>query len=127
MLAKTAAQKPKILYDGCPIALNSNVKYLGLWIDENLNFDIYLKFLERKIAYAVGILNKLKCYFPKKLLLQLYHAIIYPHFNKNLSSFPYGVLPTNLISIKFQLSKTKLLGSLPRQNGIPGRTFHIPT
>ena len=63
---KIATQKPKILYDGRPLALNSNVKHLGLWIDENLNFDIYLKFVERKIAYAVGILNKLKCYFPKK-------------------------------------------------------------
>ena len=27
--AKTATQKPKILYDGRPIALNSNAKYLG--------------------------------------------------------------------------------------------------
>ena len=46
---------------------------------ENLIFDIYLKSIERKIVYAVGILNKLKCYFPNKILLQLYHALIYPH------------------------------------------------
>ena len=31
--AKTATQKPKISCDGLPIAVNSNVKYLGLWID----------------------------------------------------------------------------------------------
>ena len=46
---------------------------------ESLNFDIHLKFVECKIAYAVGILNKLKCYFSKKILLELYHALIYPH------------------------------------------------
>ena len=46
---------------------------------KKLNFDIHLKFVERKIAYAVGILNKLKCYFPNKILLQLYHALIYAH------------------------------------------------
>ena len=45
---------------------------------ENLNFDIHLKFVERKIIYAVGILNKLKCYFPKKIPLQLCRALIYP-------------------------------------------------
>ena len=28
----------------------------------------------------MGILNKLKYYFPKKILLQLCHALIYPHF-----------------------------------------------
>ena len=33
--AKSAIHKPEILYDGRPIALNSIVKYLGLWIDEN--------------------------------------------------------------------------------------------
>ena len=46
---------------------------------KNLNFDIHPKLVERKIVYAVGILNKLKCYLPKKILLQLYHALIYPH------------------------------------------------
>ena len=46
---------------------------------KNLNFDIHFKFVERKITYAVGILNKLKCYFPQKILLQLYHASICPH------------------------------------------------
>ena len=60
---------------------------------KNLNFDIHLKVVKRKIVYAVGILNKLKCYFPKKILLQL-------------------VLLTNLISSKFQFSKTKLFGSI---------------
>ena len=64
--AKTATQKPKILCNSLSIAVNSNVKHLGLWIDKNLKFDIHLKFVERKIACAVGILNKLKCYFSKK-------------------------------------------------------------
>ena len=33
----------------------------------------------------MGILNKLKCYFPKKILLQLYHALIYLHLLQILS------------------------------------------
>ena len=76
---KTATQKPKILRDGRPIAANSNVKYLGLWTDDNFNLDIHLKFVEHEITNAVGILNKLKCYFPKKTLLQLNHVLIYLH------------------------------------------------
>ena len=77
--AKTTTQKSKILCDGLPKAVNNNVKYLGLCIDENLKFDIHLKSAERKIACAVGILNKLKCYFPIEILLQLHYALIYPH------------------------------------------------
>ena len=37
------------------------------------------------------------------------HALIYPHL---LYAFPYGVLPTNLISTKFQFSKAKLSESV---------------
>ena len=55
---KTASQKTKISCDGLPIAVNSNVKYLRLWIvTKTLNFHIRLKFVERKIACAVGILT----------------------------------------------------------------------
>ena len=46
--AKTATQKPKILCGGLPITVNSYVKYLGLWVDENLTFDSHLKFVECK-------------------------------------------------------------------------------
>ena len=87
LVHKTATQKPKILCHGCPIAVNSNVKYLALWIDDNLNFDIHLKFVDRKIAYAMGILNKLKCYFPNKILLQLYHVLICLHLLHAISTW----------------------------------------
>ena len=104
--AETATQKPKIFCDGLPIAVNSNVKYLGLWVDENLKFDIHLKFVECKIACRVGILNKLKCYFPKEILLQLYHALIYPHL---LYAIPIWGSTYKSISTKFLFSKTKLI------------------
>ena len=49
--AKTASQKPKILRDGRPIAVNS-IKYSRQRIAENLKFNIHLNFVERKIAGA---------------------------------------------------------------------------
>ena len=107
--AKTATQKPKILCDGRPIAVNGNVKYLGLWITKTLTLTFISKLVELKIAYAVGKLNKLKCYFPKKILLQLYHVLIYPHL---FYAIPMWVLLTNLIFTKFQFSTTKLLESV---------------
>ena len=77
--AKTKSQKPEVSCDGRKIAVNKTVKYLGLWIDENVKFDTHIKSVERKIACAVGILCKLKWYFPQNILLQLYHTLIYPH------------------------------------------------
>jgi len=37
------------------------------------------KCIERKVACAVSIMNRLKFIFPKETRLQLYHALIYPH------------------------------------------------
>ena len=116
--------KTKILREGHPIAVNRNVKYLGPWIDDNLNFNNHHKFVECEIVYAVGIINKLKCYFPEKILLQLYHVLIYLH---HLYAIPIWGSTYKSYSTIFQFSKTKLLKSLPRQNGIPVQTLHIPT
>ena len=61
------------------ISVQQNIKYLGLNIDDKLNFKEHIKIIERKVAYAVGILAKSKHYLPRDILLQLYHALIYYH------------------------------------------------
>ena len=121
--AKTATQKSKILCDDLPIAVNSDVKYLGLWINENLKFDIHLKFVERKIACAVDILNKLECYFLKEILLQLYHALIYPYL---LYAIPIWGSTYKSYLHKTSLLQNKAVKIVPKQNEIPLQTLHIP-
>ena len=82
---------------------------LGTMDYKNLFFDIYLKFVERKIVNAVGLINKLKCYFLKKILLQLYHAIIYPHF---LYAIPIwcSTYKSYLHKISFLQNKAVMMG-----------------
>ena len=83
---------------------------------ENLNFDIHLKFVERKIVFAVGILSKLKCYLPKKILLSALSCI-------NLSS---SSLCDPHMGFYLQILSPQYFNS-PRQNGIPGQTLLIQT
>ena len=54
---------------------------------------MHLKY-EHKIACAVGIFNKLICYFLKKILLQLNHSLIYPHL---VSAIPIWQLFLNWV------------------------------
>jgi len=61
------------------ITIQDHVKYLGPTLDNKLNFKKHLNGIKRKVACAVGIMNRLKFIFPKETLLQLYHALIYPH------------------------------------------------
>ena len=101
--------------DGRPITVNSNVEYLGLWIDENLKFNIYLKFVKHKITDTVDTLHKLKCYFPTKILLQLYHALIYPHLLYVIPIWGY----TYKSSLhKISILQNKAVKIITRQNRI---------
>ena len=61
-----------------PINNVSSTKYLGVFIDNILNFKEHILTLENKIARSVGILSKVRYNFPLKTLLQLYHALIHP-------------------------------------------------
>jgi len=55
------------------------VKYLRVHIDNKLDYSDHINYLERKVACSVGILRKLKFSFLKEVVLQLYHALVYPH------------------------------------------------
>jgi len=61
----------------CPLGIIKSVKsakYLGVTLDEKLNFMSHIKTLEPKIARSVGILSKLKYYLPESALLKLYYS-----------------------------------------------------
>ena len=62
----------------------NKAKYLGINLDNKLNFRDHIKLIEMKIARSVGILNKLKHYLNKPSLKKLYHFLISSHINYGL-------------------------------------------
>ena len=48
-----------------------SIKYLGLTIDMNLNFDFYISNITYKISRTVGIIFKIRHYLPKTALLKI--------------------------------------------------------
>ena len=63
----------------CPLGIIKSVnkaKYLGITLDNKLNFRDHIKLIEVKIARSVGILNKLKHYLNKPSLKKLYLFLI---------------------------------------------------
>ena len=63
------------------------IKYLGIYIDKNLNWDYQIKHVNNKIAKNTGIINKLRYYLDLKTLKQLYYTLIYPYLNYGLMSW----------------------------------------
>ena len=69
-----------------------NIKYLGITIDMNLNFDFHISNIAYKISKTVGIISKIRHYLPETALLKIYCALIHSHLLYGLiiwgSTFP---------------------------------------
>ena len=51
------------------------VKYLGIQIDQHLNWNEHIKNIIPKLTRAIGILSKIRHYVPKFLLKTIYYSI----------------------------------------------------
>ena len=59
--------------------------FLGLTINSQLKWKKHIDVISTKITKVIGIINKLKYYYPKNILLTIYNTLILPHIN-------YGIL-----------------------------------
>ena len=55
------------------------VKYLGLWIDDNLTWEVQIDHICSKIARSIGIIKRIRNFVPKESLLTLYRTLIEPY------------------------------------------------
>ena len=56
------------LYNNILIPQYTSIKYLGLTIDMNINFDSHISNIAYKILRTVGIISKIRYYLLKKAL-----------------------------------------------------------
>ena len=75
----------QIVFNQTPIDRVHSAKFLGLFIDDHLNWNTHLTNLNKLISRNAGIIYRLKQIFPIKILLMLYSTIILPYLN-------YGIL-----------------------------------
>ena len=75
----------QVVFNQTPIDRVRTAKFLGLFIDEHLNWNTHLVHLNKLISRNAGIIYKLKQFFPIKILLMLYSTLILPYLN-------YGII-----------------------------------
>ncbi len=86
MLIGTYQALKKILYinvhiNGEPINRVSVSKYVGMYIDKNLKWDVHIHKIIPKISAKISILRSLRNLVPIDTLTLMYNAIVLPHFN----------------------------------------------
>jgi hypothetical protein len=68
-----------ILLNGNKIEQISHAKFLGVYIDERLNWGEHIKQVSLKISKNIGVLRKLRPFLSRSLLLQIYNSLILPY------------------------------------------------
>ena len=80
---KLLPEKYILSLDFSQITLCKTVKYLGVSIDDSLNFDAHI-FLENKLARSLGILFKTKQHLNTSTLVQIYYSTFHAYLSYGL-------------------------------------------
>ena len=77
--AHTYAQPIPIVIDGTSIQRVQNTKFLGVHIDDKLNWSNHINHIASKLSRSIGILHKVKHNLTRQTLIMLYYSLIYPY------------------------------------------------
>ena len=77
----------------------NSIKYLGITIDTNLNWNQHVNNLCLKLSPKIELLRKLKHKLPTEQLITIYTSIIQPHFDYCLSVWGF-TSKTNLLLLQ---------------------------
>ena len=82
---------------------SSNVKYLGVFLDQNLNFQEETKHILLKMACGIKTILSIRNYFPEKVLLTLLNALVMSHLHYQ-SILLNGISQNLITTLEKQLS-----------------------
>ena len=93
-----------IKINGLPIDEKEYAKYLGILIDNKLNFQKHIQHVNSKLSKGNAILSMVRYYLPKDVLINTYHAFIQPHIDYGLNIWGHTT-KTHLTTIERQQRK----------------------
>ena len=67
----------KIALNGAVLERTESVKYLGVFIDEKLNWSVHTNHLSLQLAKLTGIFFRLRNYVSKETLYMIYYSLVY--------------------------------------------------
>ena len=92
--------------DGKKLFPETSTKYLGIILEENLNWAEDLQYVSKKLSIAGEIRYRLQHYLTPKLLRQVYCSIAYPYLQHAITSWEKA--PVTYIN-KAQVHQNRLI------------------
>ena len=75
----------KIVINDTEIERKSITKFLGVQIDDKLNWKAHITHICSKVSKSIAILRKVRSIFPLNVLKMIYMSLIYSHINYCIS------------------------------------------
>ena len=72
---------PNLNINGLTVECESSIKFLRVWIDENLTWRDHIHTVENKLTKNIGLLYQRKYYLDDKCLKEIYFAYIHAYLN----------------------------------------------
>ena len=84
---KTKEKKFKININKYSIKQVSEMEYLGVILDNKLNWHSHIQYVCTKLSKAAGIIFKVRKKVPQRVLLLLYHSLVATHLRYGIASW----------------------------------------
>ena len=81
LFSKKSNTQTDVVIDNNIVNKVSETRFLGIIIDEKLNWKKQIDYVEKKLSRGIGILYKVKDVLDVKSLCMLYYSLIYPYLN----------------------------------------------
>ena len=116
-----------LIISNTAIERKQEARFLGVIVDESLNWNCHVKTVLSKMSRYIGIMYKIKKFLPLKARLQIYHSLVQSHLN--FCSLVWGFTSKSNIEAIFTKQKKGLRAVIPgfinykyRDGDIPGHT-----
>ena len=94
---KSITSPIKLFLDNFELSFSSNIKYLGIFLDQHLSFKHQAEFLATKLSRSNAILSRLRHFFPLKQLISIYFSLFQSHLSYGLQAYGFNILSKSRI------------------------------
>ena len=80
----------RVKYDGYSLERVSSIKFLGIFIEQSLNWNLQVASVAKKLATVNGVLYQMRKTLPKSLRIAVFNALIQSHLSYGISVWGCG-------------------------------------
>ena len=93
----------QLYLNGSKIKQTNMARYLGIIIDENLDWDGHIEYLQQKLNGSIITIKRIKKFIPQEHYAKLYHSLFISHLTYGISA--WGSVSTNRLKKIFSIQK----------------------